>query len=545
MGAPAGWDNAAGDQLLRDIERTPTIKVEAAKPVAGSDRMHISVLPTNLEHPWASIHSLGDLGTAERFPIEELPQPMRSMIEAVAETTATPVDLAASVALGVLAVLASRGVSIRPTGGIWTPPANIYVCCVITTGEGKTPVFRELTGPLYEIQAELVAEGRPGLIEAKTRRAIADQIAEKAAKDVLSGKGHISDAVRFAQEADLIQIPPSQRILTMEPTPEALVRICSDNGGTLGVLNDEGAEVFQLASRYSANGAANLGVFLEGFDGGHHVSDRASRESLTIPRLVLSMVLAVQPSVLDELARDKANRDRGLLGRFLLCMPTSQVGSRPTRRPEVPSGVRSDWNHLLRTLSNRVLASPEPTVLELDSFAQGTWWKFCEILEPRLHPDTGDLRYCVDWGNKGQGHVARLAALLHVGAEHSLNVPVQAATMRSASVLWEYFAAHAKRVFGVMSEPDDQRIARRLARWFERTDLAQFSQRDAWKGVEGGIVVSAGDVQRGLKVLRERGYVREVPPQEPHGPGRPPSTHYEVNPALRTAKTAKILGGAA
>ena len=288
------------------------------------------------EPAWPEIVRLTASEPVDDFPIEELPDRVRAMVEAVAASTATPVDFPAGVALGAIAAIASRAVSIRPTGDTWTVPANLYYCAVLPSGEGKTPVHRELFGPLREIEREWQEEAREEIISAQTRKTIADNAAEKATRDAGRGTGSEADAIRLTQEANAILVPPTPRLLTTEPTPEAVLRICGDIGGTLAIVNDEGAEVFQLTSRYSASGAANLGVYLAGFDGGPHTSDRVSRESPTIPRLTLSLVLAIQPSVLDELAREKANQDRGLLARFCSACPSRRSGRDRLAVPRFP-----------------------------------------------------------------------------------------------------------------------------------------------------------------------------------------------------------------
>ena len=96
-------------------------------------------------------------------------------------------------------------------------------------------------------------------------------------------------------------------------------------------------------------------------------------------------------------------------------------------------------------------------------------------------------------------------------------------TLWSAITLWEYFTGHAKKAFSVMRETDEMRVARKLLRWVERTDAAQFSKREAWKGIEGGYVKTMEDVASALKMLSDRGYLRRLEQERSGRPGRPPS----------------------
>jgi hypothetical protein len=115
--------------------------------------------------------------------------------------------------------------------------------------------------------------------------------------------------------------------------------------------------------------------------------------------------------------------------------------------------------------------------------------------------------------------------------------------MRSAIRLWEYFAGHAKKAFAVMYESEETRVARKLLRWVERTGVAEFTQRDAWKGTEGGLVKTVADLVPVLKMMSERGYLRPLANERSGRPGRPHSPSYAVNPAWRAANIAKNQQG--
>jgi hypothetical protein len=92
---------------------------------------------------WPDVMSLGADWTPPRFPIWVLPSRMREMVQALAEAHAVPVDLPALVALGAVATLTARGVSVQPKPD-WVAPANLYVAVVAGVGEAKTPVFNAL-----------------------------------------------------------------------------------------------------------------------------------------------------------------------------------------------------------------------------------------------------------------------------------------------------------------------------------------------------------------------------------------------------------------
>jgi len=463
---------------------------------------------------------------------------MREMVQALAKAHAMPVDLPGMIALGAVATLTARGVSVQPKPD-WTAPANLYVAVVAAVGEAKTPVFNALMRPLYSIESDYRERAAAPLSLAKATKAAAQKAVQRVQDRVARGQATLADLANAVAAADAVKVPDEMRLVTNEPTPEALIQLCDHTGGTVAVVSDEGGEIFQLMSRYVMGGKTNLGVYLKGYDAQAYRSDRAGREEIIIDRLTLTVALTLQPSVLIEIADDRTNRERGLLGRFLMVQPESNVGYRPSHRPSVPEAVSANWELLLRDIAERVLDRSEPVVLGLSDEAErflNNWFSF---IEPRLRPDTGDLRHCMDWANKAQGHVVRLAAVLHMAGLKTdgrlfepISEPVSFNTMYAACRLWEYCAEHAIRLFSEMGARPETQIAKKVLRWIVRSRVQDFSQRDAFQAVKGGIVDTVDDLAAGLRVLEQHGYLRPEPAPERSGPGKLPGPHFTVHPNI-------------
>jgi hypothetical protein len=493
---------------------------------------------------WPDVAPLGEDWTPPRFPIWVLPSRMREMVLALAKAHAVPVDLPAMVALGAVATLTARGVSVQPKPD-WIAPANLYVAVVAGVGEAKTPVFNALMSPLYALEADYRERQAHDLNVAKATKAAADKAVQRAQDRLAKGQGTIADLASAVLAADAVKVPNELRLVTNEPTPEALIQLCDRTGGTVAVVSDEGGEIFQLMSRYVMGNKSNLGVYLKGYDAQAYRSDRVGRDETIIDRLTLTVALTLQPSVLIEIADDRANRDRGLVGRFLIVQPESHVGYRPSYRPSVPDAVSTNWESLLRDIAGRVLDRSEPVVLSLSPEAERFFNNWFSFIETRLRPDTGDLRYCVDWANKAQGHVLRLAAVLHVAQgmpDVRLPARVQVSglpdttisfnTMYAACTLWEYCAEHAIHLFDEMGARPETQVAKKVLGWLERNAVKDFSQRDVFQAVKGGIVVSVDDLAAGLRVLEQHGCIRPEPALAHSGPGKPPGPRFAVHPNI-------------
>jgi hypothetical protein len=511
---------------------------------AASDGVYESQESPHGLEAWPDVVPLSADWTPPRFPIWVLPSRMREMVQALAEAHAVPVDLPALVALGAVATLTARGVSVQPKPD-WVAPANLYVAVVAGVGEAKTPVFNALMGPLYTLESEYRERQAHDLNVAKATKAAAEKAVQRVQDRFAKGQATVADLASAVLAADAVKVPNELRLVTNEPTPEALIQLCDRTGGTVAVVSDEGGEIFQLMSRYVMGGKSNLGAYLKGYDAQPYRSDRVGRDEIIIDRLTLTVALTLQPSVLIEIADDRANRNRGLIGRFLIVQPESHVGYRPSYRPSVPDAVSTNWESLLRDIAGRVLDRSEPVVLSLSPEAERFFNNWFSFIETRLRPDTGDLRYCVDWANKAQGHVLRVAAILHVaqgtpdvGLPAHLqsgglpNTAISFNTMYAACTLWEYCAEHAINLFDEMGAKPETKVAKKVLRWLVRNRIRDFSQRDAFQAVKGGVVAQIDDLTAGLSVLEEHGYIHPEPAPAHSGPGKPPGPRFAVHPNI-------------
>ena len=141
----------------------------------------------------------------------------------------------------------------------------------------------------------------------------------------------------------------------------------------------------------------------------------------------------------------------------------------------------------------------------------------------------GDLAHIADWGAKLPGAVARIAGLLHLGANvrTGWGLPVHVEAVERAIALADYFAFHALAVFDLMAADEIIADARAVAAW--AAEREEFTRRDAHRAFQSRFQ-KAADIDPVLDLLEEHGWIRrrEEPPS-PSG-GRPPSPTYLVNP---------------
>ena len=284
-----------------------------------------------------------------------------------------------------------------------------------------------------------------------------------------------------------------------------------------------------IAGRYS--GSPNMNVFLKGHAGDALRVDRRGRPPETIEHPALTLGICTQPAALSDLAAIPGAAGRGLLARFLFTIPDVAIGSRVTDPEPADPAAHAAWSLKLRALLLTRRELPEPVTLSLSPEADRLRRAASEDFEAMM-ADGAKLASLRDWGSKAVGAMVRIAGLLYLAAhlDDGFIQPISAETMAQASLLIEYYTDHALIAFGLMTT--DEATARALAvlDWIERTGLARFTARDAYRGLTRTKFPKMADLDPALNLLEKHGHIRRVPAAPTVGRGRPPAPEYETNP---------------
>ena len=87
------------------------------------------------------------------FPLDALPETLRSYAAAVAEHSQTSPDMASVIGLDVLSVCLQGKYQVEGTPG-YTEQLSLYTAVIASSGERKSGVMRPMTRPLYEYEHE-------------------------------------------------------------------------------------------------------------------------------------------------------------------------------------------------------------------------------------------------------------------------------------------------------------------------------------------------------------------------------------------------------
>lgn len=475
------------------------------------------------------------------FPRGNLPEWADQWCQAESKATQTPLALAASVAIGVIAAGIAGRVKYSPRKG-WVEPANLFLAPTLFTGERKSAVLDHGTAPIQEFEREAVERAEPTIAaiasEHRMLEAKMKAIEQKAAKAEDPGEAAKlrQDAKALAKELAAHHVPAEPQFLCDDATPEKLVQMMAQQGGRIFQASAEGTAFEICKGRYSET--ANIEVYLKAHAGDYLRTSRISRTDDIVPNPALTCVIAVQPHVIQGLAENATMRGRGFLARWLYSVPDSIVGSRAiATEPVSDSLTRAYYRNVLTIWGIEMQpgpdGKPQPTMLEFSREGDGVLQDFERWLEPQLGQD-GELSNMAGWGNKLAGATVRLAGLIHIADAVAVDRPWQApissgAVDRAVRLARDYFLPHAKAAFGIMGADVRRESALKVADWIQKEcahsacsapgGTPAFSRRDIFNGNRRRFP-TVEDLDPILKLLQSHGYIRPIPDSGKPGRGK-------------------------
>ena len=430
--------------------------------------------------------------------------------------------MAGTLSLGVLAAAFQSRYSVCINSD-WSEPLCLYTVAVAAPGERKSAVIAALTAPMYEYEAARRESEAAIIAKNQTQRELLEKslaIAKNTAAKKNSEAARDEAMELSAQLAEFKDIHP-YRLLVDDTTPEKLVDIMEAQDGCITVASAEGGVFDSISGRYDKN--ANFDIYLKGHAGDPITVDRVGRKSNSIREPRLSMILTIQPEVLQGLMGNATFRRRGLCGRFLYAMCSSKIGYRDLNADTIPQTVKDEYSRFVE----RILE--DDGVIQLSEEANRLRLEYSAIVERRLG---GEWEHIRDWGGKLIGAMLRIAAMFHASEEaHAADTPISAVRVQSAIEIADFFGTHALAAYQTMGADESHEDAKYLWRRIEKMDSGQFTRRDLFKQCQGKYK-RVDAMEPALRTLTEMGYIRE---DEAVTGGRP-SKIIRVNPLTKSPK---------
>ena len=466
----------------------------------------------------------------EPFPVDALPPDISEYVEAVAEHTQTPVDMAGSSSLSVMSTCSQGKYVIEGKPG-WVEPVNTYMNVIAEPSERKSAVEQAVIKPCDLEEAQYNRTNAARFESSKMRRRVLEKQQTAIIDQMSKGKATQEDVDRIAQEiADFVEEKPMQ-LYVDDITTEKLISVMASNGGRAALISAEGGIFDTLAGIYTKN--VNIDVMLKAYSGDTIRVDRIGRESENIMNPTLTILLMTQPKVISDVLGNPTFRGRGLTARFLYCLPTSKVGKRKFQSRPIPDAVYARYEQKIVNML-REEYQREPRTITLSPEASDLLTTFAEEIEPKMKTEYAEI---ADWVGKLVGNTLRIAGLLcranvYVTDFLSSDGPlvVSGETMANAIRLGRYYLSHALAVYDAIPEAAMHRDANRILQMIREKNLTEFDRRTAMRNCRTFKTVA--EIQPVLDFLDDYGYIARLPEKGFTGGGRPPLPRYVVNPAV-------------
>lgn len=465
------------------------------------------------------------------------PRWFSGMVEAIAWATETPAELALGMGLAILGACCQRRFVVEPFEG-YHEHLSVWTVTALPPGTRKSAVVAAMAAPLTAWERRRAHDLAPEMRRAAAERAMLTGRAEGLKKDAAKAKeaGQAKELLdeALAIEGDLPEVPRPERLWSQDVTPERLADLLAENDERMAIFSAEGGLFEIMRGLYS--GKANFDIFLQAFSGDAVRVDRRSRPPIMMECPLLSMGLAVQPSIIQGLSDDESFEGKGLLARFFYALPLSPLGYRVNEPRSVPAEVRQAYADGIGALldmpqAQSLTGEPVPHVLRLAPDAFSEWQAYQRTIEADMRPGE---RFATEtgWAGKLPGGVLKLAGLLHC-AEHADGepwaVPIGIGTMEQALTTAEMYAQHFLAVRGLMTDPPAIGVARAVLELIRRKGWQEFKAADCLASLKR-TYKTMDQLDPAFAVLSERHWIRSTDGGW-LGRGRPPRA-FETNPAL-------------
>lgn len=402
---------------------------------------------------------------AQLYPVRALGGILGPAVERMAEVIGVPQALAAQSVLATSALATQGHAGLQLDGRDY--PLSLYLITVAASGDRKTAADRFALLPARQWEREQWQRYREQLVRYR--------VAQRQALRV--NPVEPDSTVSMALEAE----PSAPRLITTDPTIEALIKGLCHDLPSMGLFCDEGGQ-FLGSSTMSRDNRLKAVTALSSLWDGSPI-DRArsmAGESLRAYDRRLSLHLMLQPYLAMQLLSDPLLQGQGILGRCLMTWPTSLAGQRSYQAVDLSKDAALKRYHrrlsalFYQPWSLSADGALQLSPLSLSPLARRRWIDLHDAIEAQLG-EFGELASVRPSGSKAADNLLRVAGILAVVEESSA---VEADHIQRASALVGYYLTEIQRLTEQEPVCRVKEEADRLLRWLQVKDWKRFSIRD-------------------------------------------------------------------
>lgn len=417
--------------------------------------------------------------TLPTFPVDALPKVIKDYVVAVAETTQTPVDMAATASLAIMSLCMQGRYKVVGKAD-WTEPVNLYTLIIAEPSERKSAIIGFMTRPVNEYELNYNQFNAARFEASRMRKSALETKKKTIESQYAKGKATENDVTDIAEQITNFKEIKPKKLYVDDITTEKLTSILSDSGGKTAVISTEGGIFDVLAGMY--NKSVNIDVFLKGYSGDTIRVDRIGRQSELIKNPSLTILLSVQPSVLSQLINNATFEGKGLTTRFLYAIPESLIGKRKFNTSPIPSEISRLYDMKIKDVLNEEENLIDNQIVRLSGEASSLFEAFHNENEKIM----GENTEIKTWRGKLVGNVLRISALLARFNKDQFNpffditppLVVSEEDMSNAILIGRYYIEHAKASYSIMGIDPINKQAEYVLANIKKNGFYEFSKRD-------------------------------------------------------------------
>ena len=313
---------------------------------------------------WDSLIPLDDRKLAP-FPIDVFPDAIKNYCLEVSEATQTPIDMAGVVALAILALSIQRKYQIEGKPD-WLEQLNLYFCVVAPPSERKSAVINHLIKVIHIFEMNYNEAHALELEKSELEYQALITKKNKLAKDVEKGKAPPSELDEVITKLNGFNRLHKLILAVDDVTPEVLANKLKEQDESLAIISSEGGIFDIISGAYSK--IVNIDILLKAYSGDFVRVDRIGRESISLKKPKLTILLMVQPKVLETIMNNSIFAGRGLNARFLYSIPNSKVGTRKLTTKPIDEDTKEAFYKLINSILNE-----NPNAKEIITLTDGAY----------------------------------------------------------------------------------------------------------------------------------------------------------------------------
>jgi hypothetical protein len=485
---------AAVEQALADAQSAP-----AANECASQMSQVSQSQPVPLVRPVAA---------AAPYPIDALGPILGPAARAVMEHVQVPDALAAHAVLSCAALAAQPHADVQTLGG--PKPLSLFMLTIAESGERKTAADTLASTPVQERRVMLHTQYKAALREYEAAHQGHLMRVRKAKEDAENA----DDLTRTLMEIQAQPPPRKPFYIVSEPTAEGLVISLRDGQFSQALATDEGGQFLGGYAMSEESELRTITLLSRLWDGTPIDRVRATdKEHTTLFGRRLAVHLMVQPEVAGRLLGKSLYRGQGLLARFLICAPTSRIGTRihdgGAADPRRDERLRKYW-HAVRQLlelqpnEDHEVGGLSPPCTALSAEARELLVRSYNDIEVAMRDDA-ELAGVREFASKAAEHACRIAGVLTLIKDPSA-ISVSVDTMHSALQLVQAYIRDYIRLGDAASVSVEVGNAVKLLEWIKRKKLDKVTARNVMQ--RGPYAIREAPIAKAaLRLLQEYGWL--------------------------------------